>query len=71
MSAKDAEILKNIAAHRVGELAAKFYDDVQTGPKCWEWVGIKDSRGYGQFIWGGHNFIASRMAYFLAFGPLP
>lgn len=71
MTPKDADFLKNIQIHRTGKFAERFYSYVKAGPKCWPWTGGTGPGGYGSFCWDGHTFVASRLAYFMAYGPLP
>lgn len=39
--------------------------------ECWEWLGSKNSRGYGRVVWNGKNVRAHRVAWELANGPIP
>lgn len=41
------------------------------GVGCWEWIGSKHSEGYGRFKTAGHCFLAHRLSYTLACGPVP
>lgn len=38
---------------------------------CWEWIGKKDSRGYGYFYFEGKHYRAHRLSYMLHLGSLP
>lgn len=55
----------------------KFWNNVEkkTPEQCWEWIGSKDSKGYGKFFLmseGKHYLMAShRIAYFLETGDDP
>lgn len=51
----------------------RFWSKVQRGdPKdCWNWIGPKTSRGYGQFKVDGKNVLAHRYAYYLVHQYLP
>ena len=63
-------------ARRLGELsptttASRFALRVQKGPSCWIWTGTMKSNGYGK-AWGfGSTWQAHRLAYTLAWGPIP
>lgn len=43
----------------------------KTGPECWEFTGCKNDGGYGYIGIKGKNAYAHRVAYELAFGPIP
>lgn len=46
--------------------------DRSAGPDaCWLWQGIRNSRGYGRVYDQGHQRLAHRAAYEVAFGPIP
>jgi len=51
------------------EIASKIRPVPITG--CWEWVGAKDSRGYGNVKVGGRVRKAHRVIYELLRGPVP
>ena len=38
---------------------------------CWEYVGARDSQGYGRMFIGGKEYKAQRVAYMLERGPIP
>lgn len=38
---------------------------------CWEFTGYRDKDGYGRFHWRGKCHGAHRVAYELAYGPIP
>lgn len=42
-----------------------------TGDGCIEWMGTRDSYGYGRFIRGGVLYRAARFSYETARGPIP
>ena len=44
---------------------------VRETPKCWEWTGYKNEKGYGVINLGGERMMAHRMAYELAGGTIP
>ena len=54
-------------------VAARFWEKVdKRGPdECWPWIGTPGKRGYGAFKAGGRMFIAHRIAWELAHGPIP
>ena len=45
--------------------------DIGTPNNCWEWQACADSTGYGRFLLEGINVLAHRVAWELAFGPIP
>jgi len=51
----------------------KFEDGfTQAGPdECWPWLRSRTSAGYGNLRMDGRNYYAHRIAYELAFGPIP
>ena len=52
----------------------RFWDKVCMGEKansCWEWIAHKDKDGYGVFKLDGVNQPAHRVAWKMAFGPIP
>ena len=44
---------------------------VRTASGCLEWVGGHTSMGYGAVLWEGKNWRVHRLAWTLAFGPIP
>lgn len=52
---------------------ARFWEKVQKGPGCWQWMAGKDRRGYGLYSMGRarRSYLAHRMAYELAKGSIP
>lgn len=62
------------AAQYVPHDEERFWNLVQKGDGCWQWLGSKTRGGYGMFgvsrpHW--HNVIASRHAYTLTYGEIP
>ena len=49
----------------------RFWSQVVKGDRCWEWQGLKFGNGYGMFSAWGQGFLAHRVAYTLAIGPIP
>jgi len=51
----------------------RFWRQVDSGSKhrCWPYTGHVDKDGYGRFNLRGHKERAHRVAYMLAFGPIP
>lgn len=45
----------------------QFWSKVNKGPRCWEWLGVKNEKGYGRF----GRIKAHRIAYTLSKGPIP
>jgi hypothetical protein len=52
-----------------GALAAKVWPNTVTG--CWEWIGARDSRGYGNVRAAGRVRKAHRVVYEALHGPIP
>lgn len=50
-----------------------FQKRVSTGSldECWEWTARRDRRGYGQFKMRGKPYVAHRLAWEIANGPIP
>jgi hypothetical protein len=51
-------------------LEPRFWPQVVKGPECWEWTGHQRN-GYGSIRAYGRQLGAHRVAYQLAFGPIP
>src|SRR5262245_48163865 len=52
--------------------AVRLYSKVSYSPTgCWEFTGYLDEDGYGQIHWHGKAALAHRVAYELAYGPIP
>jgi hypothetical protein len=49
----------------------RFWIYVQKGPRCWEWTGFKNEKGYGIINLRGERMMAHRMSYELEVGPIP
>jgi hypothetical protein len=49
----------------------RFWLYVQNGPRCWEWVGYRNEKGYGVINLRGERKLAHRMAWELTVGPIP
>ncbi len=49
----------------------RFWTKVLTVESCWEWIGGRDSWGYGVFYDGNRHVGAHRYAYELRRGPIP
>jgi HNH endonuclease len=49
----------------------RFRRKVIFGDKCWEWVGSRNSSGYGYFFFQGKNRRAHRVVYELFVAPIP
>jgi hypothetical protein len=45
--------------------------EVRSSSTCWPWVGGKTHEGYGKLSNGGSAFVAHRLLYELAIGPIP
>ncbi len=48
-----------------------FESRIKVGPDCWEWVGTRDSYGYGVIKTDGKMMKAHRLAVFFATGKMP
>jgi hypothetical protein len=49
----------------------RFMRFVTMTPSCWLWTGTKDHDGYGQFSIFHQQYRAHRVAYEIAYGPMP
>jgi hypothetical protein len=49
----------------------KFWAKVNRNGACWQWLGGKNSKGYGFLHWQGKSVAAHRLAYELTNGPIP
>lgn len=49
----------------------RFWVYVQKGPRCWEWTGYKNAKGYGIINLRGERVMAHRMSYEMAGGSIP
>lgn len=58
-----------------GDVGERFHARVdRSGDGCWLWLGARDPRGYGRISVGGRGGKmegAHRVAYALAYGPIP
>lgn len=52
-------------------LQQRFEKMFYVTPGCWEWVGAKSYKGYGQLRWKYKLLTASRLSYELYTGPIP
>ncbi len=50
--------------------AERFWSKVDQGIFCWDWLASKED-GYGRFKFGTSMAAAHRVAYQMAFGPIP
>lgn len=53
-------------------LESKFWERVDKGPDCWNWIPAVTKAGYGAFSIGGRNLrvLAHRFSFELANGPI-
>jgi len=60
-----------MAFRRRRDLAERFWEKVDQGPDCWEWIAGKNNKGYG-LISVGHSEqrLAHRVSYEFAFGDI-
>jgi hypothetical protein len=49
----------------------RFWSKVAKTEYCWEWTAYRDRGGYGEFGIGSRIASAHRVAFELAFGPIP
>ncbi len=49
-------------------LAVRFWSKVRLGDSCWEWVGARNSGGYGTIGVGGRSQLAHRVSWMLHHG---
>lgn len=51
----------------------KFHDSIEpaTPDACWRWTGSTDAKGYGRVFHDGKYRAAHRIAFALAYGPIP
>lgn len=49
----------------------RFWQSVDKGADCWMWTGAKGSGGYGTIFGDGRRHAAHRLAYEMAYGPIP
>jgi hypothetical protein len=52
-------------------LEERFWEKVQTGAGCWEWLAVRDRRGYGQLGVNGKTRKAHRLSWEINNGPIP
>lgn len=66
--------LRYVAGHhnqgRRKSLAARFWAKVRKSDGCWEWIGCKQSQGYGQIRIEGRALLAHRVSWEMEFGPI-
>lgn len=53
------------------ERVKRFWAKVEKGPGCWDWTGGEASCGYGRFEGWPSSRRTHRIAYEIAFGPIP
>lgn len=53
------------------EKTGRFWSKVGKSGSCWVWMGSLDTGGYGSFRLGDKNVRSHRVAYELAYGPIP
>lgn len=49
----------------------RFWERVKTGSGCWEWVGGRNSDGYGNFWFSDKCEKAHRVSWIIHNGPIP
>ncbi len=54
-----------------GKVTDRFWAQIDRSGDCWIWTGYRTSKGYGRFKVGGRHYRAHRVAWVLAYGPIP
>ncbi len=49
----------------------RFWSHAAKGEGCWLWTGARRSGGYGTYRFGSRIMTAHRLAWELAYGPMP
>lgn len=49
----------------------RFWRWVHRTEFCWEWIGLKNPSGYGEFRVDGIHWLAHRYSWWLHRGPIP
>jgi hypothetical protein len=49
----------------------RLWTQTQLSDGCWEWQGVTNNYGYGRIRHQGRYTLAHRLAYELAYGPIP
>lgn len=57
--------------HSTEEIAGRFWAKVHKSDSCWLWQGTPCNSGYGEFGFNGARWLTHRLAYTLAYGPIP
>jgi hypothetical protein len=55
----------------MSEWEPRFWGKVEKTAGCWQWLAHKGHDGYGRFKLNGRAYLAHRLAYELASGPIP
>ena len=58
-------------ARKIGELPARLDYYLDKSGECWIWTAAHDGRGYGVLCFAGRQFKAHRIAWEVAYGPIP
>lgn len=45
--------------------------EITEGSECWNWIGCRSAKGYGQFRYRGRLWIAHRASFEIHVGPIP
>lgn len=57
--------------NRTRSFEERFEANFEKADGCWEWTGTRVEFGYGQIIRDGRRLRAHRVAYEIAYGPIP
>lgn len=56
---------------RAVPIAERFWPKVKKSSACWEWVGARNSKGYGLLLVDGRSSLAHRVSWILSGQPIP
>ena len=62
---------KELAMHFDDNTLIRFWSKVDKSKECWEWQGLKDRKGYGQFRFKESSRYAHRVSWMITNGPIP
>lgn len=71
MLGKDGFIMPKGIFQRGLSLEQRFWLKVDKTPTCWNWIGARNSKGYGEIVVKGRHFKAHRLAYEIFVKPIP
>lgn len=56
---------------RSGDPTTRFWSAIHKTESCWLWTAARSTAGYGRVQWKGRLQQAHRVAYEMAYGPIP